>query len=743
MRFTMDQYDKKSTFWGKHISHVLKAITLIAITSLSGNCYSQAPFITKWNTSNPGNSDDASITIPVHPDASLVYNYDIDWDNDGRYDTLGVTGSIRHNYGQPGIYEVAIRGNFPRIFFFNADDPEKIIEIKQWGDIAWESFKGAFEDCSNLQVKAKDAPDLSQASNMSFSQMFKNASNFTGNLSGWDVSNVRFMIGTFQGTQKFNSDISGWDLSSCNSLVNIFLDATGFNQDISAWDVGDIGNFENAFSGSTSFNQDLGDWDMSSANNLSGIFDNSGMTSKNYDRTIRGWANQSGSLQSNVTVGAANVKYCNSISSRNTLGTTHSWAFNADISDCQNELFISKWDTQNNGSSNSNSIEIPISDLNSPYDIDWNNDGIFDAIGITGPQTHEYSNAGIHEVAIRADYLSVKFPLVFGDNDKLLEIVQWGGIEWTDMSEAYQECSNLTITANDAPDLSNCNSLYQTFRGATSFNQSINHWDVSTITNMVALFFNCTSFNQPLNDWDVSNASCLASMFRGATDFNQPLDKWDVSNVDNMYSMFRDASSFHQNIGGWKTLKLENAGNMFSGATSFSWQLRNWDVSKLTNASGMLDSCGLTTQLYGFTLLGWSSQDVQEDIQVGAAGLSYCEFESSRKKLIDDFNWSFIGDQLQGFECITNCGSIENELTQNADWYSSTSSWSYSETPNPCHNIMIPANLILNLITNTNDPAFNRGFGSTLEIENGATFVVQQGAELEIKQFTPVDPGQQ
>ena len=41
------------------------------------------------------------------------------------------------------------------------------------------------------------------------------------------------------------------------------------------------------------------------------------------------------------------------------------------------------------------------------------------------------------------------------------------------------------------------------FLGAVLFNQPINSWDVSNVTNMSYMFYNAARFNQPLNDWDV------------------------------------------------------------------------------------------------------------------------------------------------------------------------------------------------------------------------------------------------
>ena len=34
------------------------------------------------------------------------------------------------------------------------------------------------------------------------------------------------------------------------------------------------------------------------------------------------------------------------------------------------------------------------------------------------------------------------------------------------------------------------------------FNQDINSWDVSNVTNMSSMFYRATSFNKPLNNWN-------------------------------------------------------------------------------------------------------------------------------------------------------------------------------------------------------------------------------------------------
>ena len=43
------------------------------------------------------------------------------------------------------------------------------------------------------------------------------------------------------------------------------------------------------------------------------------------------------------------------------------------------------------------------------------------------------------------------------------------------------------------------------FFGATNFNQLLNNWNVSNVTDMSFMFSDATSFNQPLNNWNIYN----------------------------------------------------------------------------------------------------------------------------------------------------------------------------------------------------------------------------------------------
>ena len=68
------------------------------------------------------------------------------------------------------------------------------------------------------------------------------------------------------------------------------------------------------------------------------------------------------------------------------------------------------------------------------------------------------------------------------------------------------------------------------------------HLAQAYVNDMIEMFEGAESFNQPLNSWNVSNVTNMRHMFRGAESFNQPLNSWNVSNVNNRRGMFTGAT---------------------------------------------------------------------------------------------------------------------------------------------------------------------------------------------------------
>ncbi len=103
----------------------------------------------------------------------------------------------------------------------------------------------------------------------------------------------------------------------------------------------------------------------------------------------------------------------------------------------------------------------------------------------------------------------------------------------------------------------------------TPFNQNLENWDTSSVTNMNSMFSQAFLFNQPLNSWDVGQVTDMGRMLGSASVFNQPLDNWDVSNVTDMSFMFIFSRVFDQPLNNWDVGSVTNMAQMLTG-TAFN-----------------------------------------------------------------------------------------------------------------------------------------------------------------------------
>jgi hypothetical protein len=75
---------------------MFKKLLLGASFCLIANTFAAGEFIMTWKTNYNQFDTNTSVTIPTFPGED--YLYDVDWDNDGIFDDIGVTGDITHDY---------------------------------------------------------------------------------------------------------------------------------------------------------------------------------------------------------------------------------------------------------------------------------------------------------------------------------------------------------------------------------------------------------------------------------------------------------------------------------------------------------------------------------------------------------------------------------------------------------------------------------------------------------------------
>jgi surface protein len=335
---------------------------LLAASLLTASPVSAADsddFVITVKTDNPGLSLDTQFTIPTYP--GEAYLYDVDCEDDGSVDITGAAGDATCTYPSAGTYTVRIKDNsapgngFPRIYFNDSGDKDKLLSIVQWGTGQWSSMENAFMGCSHLAGQASDAPDLTHVTHMT--NMLRGARAFNQDIGGWDVSNVTHMAGLFAFAVAFNQDISTWDTGAVTNMSHMFTHAISFNQDISGWDTSNVTTMYDMFNNARAFNQDIGGWDTSSVTimiqtfyeanafdqDLGGwnvtvvtradsMFGNISLSTTNYDALLIGWGAQA--LQPDVIFDGGNSTYCTGESARTSMMNNDGWTITDDGKDC-------------------------------------------------------------------------------------------------------------------------------------------------------------------------------------------------------------------------------------------------------------------------------------------------------------------------------------------------------------------------------------------------------------------------
>jgi surface protein len=369
------------------------------------------------------------------------YNFTVYW-GDGTKDRIKSWDdpAATHTYENPGIYNVLIKGTI--IGWECSYRCRKLIEISNWGTLAFGDTKNQFKESRYLVITAKDAPDLSKTK--SLSGAFYNTCLKTGSFfNTWNVSNITDMSEMFYGSQ-FNGDISNWDVSSVTNMKQTFANSQ-FNGDIANWDVSRVTNMTEMFSGSQ-FNGDISNWNVSKVGNMSGMF---GISQFNGD--ISNW-NVSNVIYMSGMFG--NSQFNGDISNWNVLNVTD---MSGMFSDSKFNGDISNWDV---------SRVIYMSGMFS--DSKFNGD-------ISGWDVSKVRN------------MNGMFRRSVSFNQ---DISGWDVSRVTDMGGMFSGTGSFDqdISGWDVSKVTNMTGVF----ASSQFNGNISSWDVSNVIHMTNMFYDMT-----------------------------------------------------------------------------------------------------------------------------------------------------------------------------------------------------------------------------------------------------------
>ncbi len=473
-------------------------------------------------------------------------------------------------------------------------EPNKIIDIKQWGNISYISVKGLMEKAHNLDISATDSPDFSGLANLSY--LFIGCSSLTDpnktleaenvipssatkidyafhsctiwsptDLSKWDVSNVKDFTMLFYQCYDFNPiGIHLWELKEkvpgspgVITMTSMFEMCFSFNRDLKTsyvngtlrWSTLNVKDMGKMFKGCYLFNGDISNWDVSRVQNFTQFLDcwhgAGDQSHPNYSIT-GGVYNQPMQTVSNTVSGYTGAAWA---AWKTTLCLNMGYMFR------NQRLFnqdISNWDVS----------------LTTQFFSMFRN-----CFAYNQPMNtkHVTSVAGYSYLGWRTQSARSFAYMFTGARSFNQPISNW-------QTDNVVEGANLTNTQKGHAQLSAFSSM---FNGAWSYNQPMVSQSV-------------TIASDTWDAWNMENAASAISMFRYAVSFNQDLSSWNVSSLEWASTMFEKAINFNQDLSTWGTngdgtMSLRHTGGMFSDMRDMTYgnSFSTWNFDSVFNAMEM------------------------------------------------------------------------------------------------------------------------------------------------------------
>ncbi|UWD35106.1 BspA family leucine-rich repeat surface protein [Mycoplasma cottewii] len=380
---------------------------------------------------------------------------------------------------------------------------------------------GYFKDESSNLIKAVrmpknviQVPDKLPEEIESTESMFENAGLFDGNLSTWDVSNVKSMKSMFKNTRLFNGDLSSWNVSSLIDASGMFQEAGGFNRPLNSWaeKTRNIENMESMFEKTSNFNHKLNDWNTSKVTNMKAVFKNN----ENFNADISSWNTSKVTNMESMFEDADkfNVDISNwDVSNVTTMHKTFSEAENFKIN-------LAKWNV------------LKVEDM-----------------------SYMFYKTTIHTN--------------FSEWSNKLSKVKNMEYMFQETSIDRNEIEKKSIASWDISSVESLKGLFQDSKYNLNLNGKFGQ-TMSKVKDLSYMFYNKSEFNKEIKDWDLSSAITLEKMFSQNEAFNQKVDFSKKTNsFKNLSGMFKDAKQFNELIN-FSTINVTDMSFMFCGAKNLT-----------------------------------------------------------------------------------------------------------------------------------------------------------------------------
>ena len=586
--------------------------------------------------------------------------------------------TLKNKYGQkanvPGTVKVKVfagNGTLTGLYMPGAHSIA-LMSVDHWGNNKWQRLDSAFYSCERMELKATDAPDLSEVTGTSgLDGMFylcANMSDVHDKVGTWDVSKIKSMKGMFHTAGRFNRNINSWNVSAVTNMSGMFSGAYSFNQPLADWDVSHVTDMSAMFSHAAKFNQPIGGWNVGSVTNMSGMFDDA----KAFNKPLNDW-NVSKVTNMNLMFNTAlafnqpldrwDVRKATSMGAM-FYGAT---AFNQPLgkwkpfaSTMMGEMFghsgmscANYSGTLYGWAQNVDSLK-PNVLMTLQHNMKYNRRGKYARNKLTtaknwtfGQDTEDLTCGS--GVPFPTDYVSewdLSQPAqgTRPDAATTLKTNLWGTnfvVEWLNLDDgttgaaiATTTTEPYTITGLTAgkryrvvayADPSNPSSTLSKLSSASRCDvkrlDSVTQWGNNRWTSLRDAFRNCTRMDVTATDVpDLRGVKNLHSMFMNCTSlvYNPTINTWRIDSIILLLNVFRGAKAFNQPLDNWNTENVTRMDGLFYGAESFNQPIGGWNVEKVSRMDNMFHNA----EAFDQDLSGWTLKNVTDAIDMFSAPLN-------------------------------------------------------------------------------------------------------------------------